>query len=80
MPDEWANWKATWNDLKSVYGITHGDVDMSSAEEISMKTDDVAPLRFVIMQHFINFLFIITGNAIGYDVNAILCFAQVVTA
>lgn len=36
MPDEWANWKATWNDLKDVYGITHGDVDMSSAEEISM--------------------------------------------
>ena len=36
MPDEWANWKATWNDLKSEYGITHGDVDMSSAEEIAM--------------------------------------------
>ncbi len=36
MPDEWANWKDTWNDIKTQYGITHGDVDMSSAEEISI--------------------------------------------
>ena len=36
MPDTWANWIETWEDLKNVYGIDHTDLDMSSAEEIAM--------------------------------------------
>jgi putative spermidine/putrescine transport system substrate-binding protein len=35
MPDDWANWKDTWRDLKSLYGIEHQDTDMSSAQEIA---------------------------------------------
>lgn len=35
MPDAWANWVGTWNDLKSVYGIDHLDTDMSSGEELA---------------------------------------------
>lgn len=35
MPDTWANWKGTWNDLKEKYGLNHVDTDMSSAEEIA---------------------------------------------
>ncbi|MHC5306497.1 ABC transporter substrate-binding protein [Bartonella sp. LJL80] len=35
MPDSWANWKGTWADLKTKYGIAHFDTDMSSAEELS---------------------------------------------
>lgn len=35
MPDSWANWKATWDDLQRLYGIQHVDTDMSSAEEIA---------------------------------------------
>jgi len=35
MPDAWANWKDTWDDLKSKYGIEHTDTDMSSAEELA---------------------------------------------
>ena len=34
MPDTWANWVGTWNDLKAM-GIKTSDTDMSSAEEIS---------------------------------------------
>lgn len=36
MPDTWANWVETWEDLKTVYGLEHTDTDMSSAEEISL--------------------------------------------
>jgi len=36
MPDTWANWGETWNELTSTYGITHNDIDMSSAEELSI--------------------------------------------
>ena len=36
MPDSWANWGETWSDLKEKYGISHTDVDMSSAEELSV--------------------------------------------
>lgn len=36
MPDTWANWGGTWNDILDVYGIKHTDVDMSSAEEIAL--------------------------------------------
>jgi putative spermidine/putrescine transport system substrate-binding protein len=35
MPDSWANWKDTWADLKTEYGIEHQDTDMSSAQEIA---------------------------------------------
>jgi putative spermidine/putrescine transport system substrate-binding protein len=34
MPDSWANWRATWADLKRLYGIAHADEDMNSADEI----------------------------------------------
>ena len=36
MPDTWANWVETWQDLKDEYGLEHADQDMSSAEEIAM--------------------------------------------
>lgn len=35
MPDTWANWVGTWDDLKNDYGINHTDTDMSSAEELA---------------------------------------------
>ncbi|MFC3749403.1 ABC transporter substrate-binding protein [Paenibacillus sp. GCM10012306] len=35
MPDSWANWKDTWADMNSVYGLKHEDTDMSSGEEIA---------------------------------------------
>jgi putative spermidine/putrescine transport system substrate-binding protein len=35
MPDTWANWKDTWDDLEEQYGLVHADTDMSSAEEIA---------------------------------------------
>lgn len=35
MPDDWANWKDTWRDLNTLYGIKHQDTDMSSAQEIA---------------------------------------------
>lgn len=35
MPDSWANWVGTWDDLKSAYGLNHVDTDMSSAEELA---------------------------------------------
>jgi putative spermidine/putrescine transport system substrate-binding protein len=35
MPDAWANWKGTWDDLASQYGLKHLDTDMSSAQEVA---------------------------------------------
>lgn len=35
MPDTWANWVGTWDDLKKEYGLSHVDTDMSSAEELA---------------------------------------------
>lgn len=35
MPDDWANWAATWKDLTEKYGLKHADTDMSSAEELA---------------------------------------------
>nr|WP_314267682.1 extracellular solute-binding protein [uncultured Moellerella sp.] len=35
MPDTWANWKGTWQDLNQQYGLKHQDTDMSSAQEIA---------------------------------------------
>ena len=36
MPDTWANWGETWDDINSKYGVKHTDSDMSSAEELSL--------------------------------------------
>ena len=35
MPDDWANWKDTGDQLQQKYGLAHVDTDMSSAEEIA---------------------------------------------
>lgn len=35
MPDSWADWKDTWDQLATKYGIKHVDTDMSSGEEIA---------------------------------------------
>lgn len=35
MPDGWANWKQTWEELNSTYSLKHQDTDMSSAQEIA---------------------------------------------
>ncbi|MGD9426712.1 ABC transporter substrate-binding protein [Pantoea sp. NSTU24] len=35
MPDSWANWKDTWRDISSKYGLKHSDTDMSSAQELA---------------------------------------------
>jgi len=35
MPDAWANWKGTWDDLTRQYGLKHMDTDMSSAQEVA---------------------------------------------
>ncbi|MHA6193615.1 ABC transporter substrate-binding protein [Pseudomonas wadenswilerensis] len=35
MPDAWANWKGTWEDLAKKYGLKHMDTDMSSAQEVA---------------------------------------------
>ena len=35
MPDAWANWKGTWEDLAKKYGLKHMDTDMSSAQELA---------------------------------------------
>lgn len=35
MPDNWANWKDTWEDLTTKYGLKHVDTDMSSGEQLA---------------------------------------------
>lgn len=35
MPDDWANWKATWADLGQRYALAHVDSDMSSSEQLA---------------------------------------------
>ncbi|WP_028857588.1 ABC transporter substrate-binding protein [Psychrilyobacter atlanticus] len=35
MPDSWANWKETWEDINEIYGLDHVDTDMSSAQEVA---------------------------------------------
>jgi putative spermidine/putrescine transport system substrate-binding protein len=35
MPDTWANWVETWDEIETEYGITQSDTDMSSAEELA---------------------------------------------
>ncbi|WP_294578450.1 ABC transporter substrate-binding protein [uncultured Thomasclavelia sp.] len=36
MPDTWANWVETWDEIEQEYGIKHSDTDMSSAEELAI--------------------------------------------
>ena len=36
MPDDWANWAETWQEVTENYGLKHTDVDLSSAEELSI--------------------------------------------
>lgn len=36
MPDTWANWIETWQEIEETYGIKHSDTDMSSAEELAI--------------------------------------------
>lgn len=46
MPDDWANWKGSWENITSTYGIAHTDTDMSSAEELStFDTEKDAPTK-----------------------------------
>lgn len=35
MPDSWANWKDSWDQITAHYGIDHFDTDMSSAQELA---------------------------------------------
>ncbi|KRF42190.1 ABC transporter substrate-binding protein [Paenibacillus sp. Soil787] len=35
MPDDWANWIETWGDIKTKYGLSHTDTDLTSSEEIA---------------------------------------------
>src|SRR4051812_9636263 len=35
MPDTWANWVETWEELGTEYNLDHSDTDMSSAEELA---------------------------------------------
>ncbi|WP_146551231.1 ABC transporter substrate-binding protein [Rummeliibacillus sp. SL167] len=35
MPDTWANWVETWDELEQKYSLKQTDTDMSSAEEIA---------------------------------------------
>lgn len=43
MPNTWANWGGTWNDLKSEYHIFHSDTDMSSAQELQNSNQRANP-------------------------------------
>lgn len=45
MPDAWANWKETWEDIEKTYGINHTDTDMSSAEELAKFAAEKPMLR-----------------------------------
>ena len=36
MPDSWANWGETWQEITEKYGIAHTDKDMSSSEELAV--------------------------------------------
>lgn len=35
MPDTWANWVETWEEIGTEYSLKHADTDMSSAEELA---------------------------------------------
>ncbi|WP_455582394.1 extracellular solute-binding protein [Dysosmobacter sp.] len=36
MPDNWANWVGSFKAMNETYGLTHTDVDLSSAEEVAL--------------------------------------------
>lgn len=36
MPDGWANWEGIWEGIEEKYGLSHTDVDLSSAEELAV--------------------------------------------
>lgn len=36
MPNDWANWRGSWDNITATYSLTHEDTDMSSAEELSL--------------------------------------------
>lgn len=36
MPDTWANWGETWDEIEQKYGVVQNDTDMSSAEELAI--------------------------------------------
>ncbi len=42
MPDTWANWIETWNEIEENYGIKHTDTDMSSAEELAIFANEAS--------------------------------------
>lgn len=61
MPDSWANWGLTWQDLKDEYAINHADTDMSSSEELQMfktegenGTKDIGDVGFAFGQQAID--------------------------
>lgn len=61
MPDSWANWGLTWQDLKDEYAIDHADTDMSSSEELQMfktegenGTKDIGDVGFAFGQQAID--------------------------
>ena len=61
MPDSWANWGLTWQDLKDEYAIDHVDTDMSSSEELQMfktegenGTKDIGDVGFAFGQQAID--------------------------
>lgn len=35
MPDDWANWKETWEDIDKKYGLKHKNTDSPSAEQLA---------------------------------------------
>ena len=61
MPDSWANWGLTWQDLKDEYAIDHADTAMSSSEELQMfktegenGTKDIGDVGFAFGQQAID--------------------------
>ena len=40
MPDSWANWGLTWQDLNDKYGITHADSDMLTQKPVKQLLKD----------------------------------------
>jgi putative spermidine/putrescine transport system substrate-binding protein len=46
MPDDWADWKTSWEAITKLYGIQHFDTDMGSAEEIQIfKAEKDSPTK-----------------------------------
>lgn len=44
LPDYWADWKTSWANFTGQYGLSHEDIDISSAEEIQrFEAEKAAP-------------------------------------